>query len=201
MKLPELILASQSPRRAQILDTLGLPYRVSVPKDEEEIADFANVEQVVLRNSRRKAEVCLKYADSSDVIIGADTLVVLGQDVLGKPANEDEARETLQKLSGQTHEVITGISLLCMENNGEQQAAVRTRVTFKTMGPRDIEDYIATREPYDKAGAYAVQGLCSLFIEKIEGSYTNVMGLPIETLLIELSKITGVSVYDWFRRS
>jgi septum formation protein len=199
MRLPQIILASQSPRRRQLLETLGLPYRVEVPKDEEEEASPATVEEVTLRNSHRKATACLKLVkDPTDIIIGADTLVVLGEEVLGKPVDRNMARATLQKLSGQTHQVITAVTLLSPKF-GTRQLPVFSRVTFRTLNPSEIENYISTREPYDKAGAYAVQGLGALFIGHIEGSYTNVMGLPIEALLLELAELSGISVYDWFK--
>ncbi len=157
----------------------------------------SQVEEITLFNSLKKAESVLSRAGSEgNLVIAADTLVVLKGSVLGKPANPDEARRMLRGLSGETHRVVTGLTLLA--STGLRQRAVWSEVSFRPVTTEEMESYVATKEPYDKAGAYAVQGLSAMYIDRIEGSYTNVMGLPIEALLEELPLISKTSIYDWF---
>jgi septum formation protein len=197
--LPNLYLASQSPRRKQLLETLGLQYKSRTPVVTEETASAKDVVEVTQRNALLKAAEVQKHIVEgvADVVLGADTLVVLGNDVLGKPRNFEEAKSMLARLSGQTHRVISGISLLSKQY-GVRQTTDESFVTFKRIPPLEIEAYARTREPHDKAGSYAVQGLGALLIEKIEGSYTNVMGLPIEAFLRELESLTQIPIYSWF---
>ena len=198
-QLPTLILVSQSPRRRQLLDALCLDYRVELPGVDERMPEAREVEEVTLENSLRKAESIAGRRPKTgvtEIIIAADTLVVLNGRVLGKPSDRNEARKMLSQLSGNTHRVVTGLTLL--SEKGQRQRAVWSSVTFRKLATDEIESYLGTREPYDKAGSYAVQGLSALFIERIDGSYTNVMGLPIEALLEELPALSGIPVYDWF---
>lgn len=196
--LPNLVLASQSPRRKQILENVGLAFLVETPTAEEAHPNVEKVQEVTLQNSYDKAASILsRFASPKDIALGADTLVVIDNHVIGKPENKEGVLETLRKLSGRTHEVVTGLTLLS-PHYGCRKSVTLSRVTFRSLEASEIEEYAQTKEPYDKAGSYAVQGLGTLFISEIKGSYTNVMGLPVETLLPELSKLTGISPYQWF---
>jgi septum formation protein len=196
-EIPRLFLASQSPRRRQILGSLGLAFEVVASVAQEDHPHALQVETVTQQNALRKAKNA--NVSSEGVILGADTLVVLGDEVLGKPTDADEIRRMLGKLSANTHTVVTGIALVS-SRWGTRVSAMRSHVTFRRLPEREIEEYLLTREPYDKAGSYAVQGLGSLFIDRIDGSYTNVMGLPIELLLPELAALTHIPLYRWFAK-
>lgn len=196
--LPDLILASQSPRREQLLTSLGIPFTVENPDAEEESASAARAREITSLNALKKAKSVLpRLKDPSGIIIGADTLVVFGNEAIGKPKDARGVHSILRKLSGMTHEVVTGLTLLS-PRFGCRESVVTSRVSFKVITDKEIEDYSVTKEPYDKAGAYAVQGLGMLFINRIEGSYTNVMGLPLETFLRELQALTEIPIHHWF---
>ena len=195
---PSLFLASQSPRRKQILEGLGLKFRVLIPPAEEAHPDAASVEKVTQQNASLKASSVLEMLKApTDIVIGADTLVVLGDEVLGKPKDAAGVHSMLSRLSGATHTVFTGLSLLSPKY-GQRTSATKSLVTFRKITESEMDRYAGLVEPYDKAGSYAVQGVSCLFIEKIEGSYTNVMGLPSETFLKELEALTKISVFDFF---
>ncbi len=181
----ELILASGSPRRARLLKEILGSFRI-VPSDiEEEQQEGETPEAFALRVSREKAEAVSEspeHRSDAGWILAGDTIVVLGRKVLGKPRDAGHARRMLELLQGRQHEVITGI---CLLNRGRQVCrveAVRTRVWMRRIEPEELDAYIETGEPFDKAGAYAIQGHARRFIEKIEGSYSNVVGLPTERL-------------------
>lgn len=196
--LPQLLLVSTSPRRRQILESLNLPFKTIQPIGDEAVAEALNVESVTMNNSLLKAKSALAHAQNeTDILIGSDTLVVLGQQVMGKPLNKDEAIEMLSRLSGQWHRVITGLALVSRKY-GELKAFESSQIKFRKLTKEEIDSYVATKEPYDKAGSYAVQGLGALLIEKIEGSYTNVMGFPVEKFLMELNRFTQISLQEWF---
>lgn len=198
-QLPLLHLASESPRRRQLLEALGLKFTIQKPSTHEEHPDPQNADAIVMKNALAKASsVISTVAESHDVIIGADTLVILENEVLGKPTGAPQVIEMVKKLSGVTHEVVTGLALVS-PRMGVRNLAVRSHVKFHKLTEEQIRSYAETREPRDKAGSYAVQGLSALFIERIDGSYTNVMGLPIEALLLELPKLTGISIYEFFK--
>ena len=174
-----LVLASASPRRRELLDAAGIPFDVhAVDVDERQLdgeLPFPYVERV----ARLKATTAAaKFPDR--VVLGADTAVVVDGVVLGKPADPAEAASMLHKLSGRTHEVLTGIALA--RAGGVVSAVDRTLVWVDPLSDEEIRAYVATGEPLDKAGAYAVQGRASRFIPKIEGSYANVVGLPVALL-------------------
>lgn len=196
--LPRLLLASTSPRRRQILESLNLSFEVISPQSEEASAHSENVEEITMENSLLKARSGISLAKhETDIIIGSDTLVVLKDKVMGKPQNREDAFKMLSQLSGQWHRVVTGVALVS-KNYGELTTFDTSRIKFKSLIASEIENYVSTKEPYDKAGSYAVQGLGALLIEKIEGSYTNVMGFPIEKFLTELSLFTKISLKEWF---
>ncbi len=197
---PTLVLASQSPRRRQLLETLDLKFRVEIPDVEEASAEENNVEQVTQENAYLKASSCLsRLGDANEVALGADTLVVLEGVVLGKPKDRPEVLQMMERLSGRTHRVVTGICLVS-PRMGTRRALDTSYVTFRKITEAQRQDYANLLEPYDKAGSYAVQGLGALFIEKIQGSYTNVMGLPIELLMKEMALLLRISVFDLFTK-
>lgn len=179
-----LILASKSPRRKELLKQIGIPFVVVVSDAEEVSGNSWTPAALVVENAKRKARaVAEKYPDSP--VLGADTVVSSEGKIFGKPKDKDEARKMLTALSGKMHEVTTGLALI--NRNEIRTTNVTTKVFFDTMTKADIDAYIATDEPMDKAGAYAIQGKAARFIEKIEGSYSNVVGLPLNAL-IQLGK-------------
>jgi septum formation protein len=194
-----LILASQSPRRKQILESVGLACQVELPTSEEQHPHPGEtLDHIMETNALEKAlSVAKRFPEAKNVIVGADTLVILDGEALGKPTDKKSALKMLRKLSGRTHEVITGLALVS-ETFGNRTSAHRSQVTFHELAPTEIEAYANIAEPYDKAGSYAVQGVGALFIARIDGSYTNVMGLPVEGLLRELASLTGQPVFDFF---
>lgn len=193
-----LILASQSPRRAQLLEALGLPFKTLKIETQEKDPSIQELEKGVLENAFQKAVVGLQATqEPSAIVIAADTLVAIEGQVLGKPHDASEATRMLELLSGRKHQVVTGLVLMNQEGKSTQ-SAVSSWVVFKKLAPTEIQKYVQTLEPYDKAGSYAVQGLGTLFIERIEGSYTNIMGFPIEQFLRDLETLSEKSIYEWF---
>lgn len=176
MQLPKLILASGSPRRAEILNSVGWEFEKHLADIDESLRDDESPEDYVIRLAREKAEaVAERFPESA--VLGADTTVVIDNQILGKPVDLDDARRMLRLLSGTWHEVLTGVALV--ENSATRTAIQRTRVKFIDMTDDDIEFLAKNGAPLDKAGAYAVQAQAALFIEKVEGEYWNVVGLPI----------------------
>ena len=174
-----VILASGSPRRKELLDLAGIPFEV-VPSSAEEVKDNASAPaETVLENARRKA-ASVSASHAGRIVIGADTLVFYEGHVLGKPADRQNAYEMLSLLSGHTHQVFTGVCL----TNGDRTTAevVRTDVTFRNLTPKLIERYLDTGEYMDKAGAYGIQGRGCILVERLNGDYFNVVGLPISTV-------------------
>ena len=177
---PRLVLASASPRRTELLTAAGIPHIVRPAHIDESRLNAEGPEDYVLRLSREKATAAAAGIEESAVVLGADTVVLIGSEVAGKPVDEDDAERMLRALSGVWHEVLTGVAVSC---RGDVRSEVsRTRVKFAKMSPAEIAWYIGTGEPFDKAGGYAIQGGASRFIKEIEGSYSNVVGLPIETV-------------------
>jgi septum formation protein len=174
VRLP-LVLASQSPRRRELLAIAGIPFTVRVREVEEIRAPGEAPDSYVRRLARDKAEAA--WEGKSEIVLGADTIVVLDQEVLEKPRDAADARAMLQRLAGREHTVITGICL--RHPGGAQIDSSATRVRFTPITDDEIDAYVATGEPMDKAGAYAIQGLASKFVERIEGCYFNVIGLPL----------------------
>jgi septum formation protein len=187
--VPTLILASQSPRRRELLTVAGIPFKVRVRPVEEVIRDNEHAQDYVARLARAKADASWEGAD--EIVLGADTVVVLGEQVLEKPADAAAARGMLRSLSGRTHVVMTGI---CLRHAGGEICDVSmTRVRFVPLDDSEIDEYVASGEPLDKSGAYAIQGLASKFIDHIEGCYFNVMGLPLALVYRHLKALTGMA--------
>lgn len=186
-----IILASASPRRQELLRRIGLDFMI-IPADIDESSSFSKPSQIVCDICLRKAQYVAESAKTDDIIISADTLVFIDGICLGKPESLDDARRMLKTLSGRTHKVYTGVTVL--RNNFKDTRFVVTKVQFKTLCDEEIDGYIKTGEPMDKAGAYGLQGLGALFIEGIEGDYYNAIGLPVRTLY-EMLKKFGVSLF------
>ena len=178
-----IVLASASPRRKELLEMMGLEFEI-IPAQDELDAEGLSPAEAVAKIALGKAMSIAKQRDEKDLIIAADTLVCLNGELLGKPKNEAEAFEMLRKLSGNEHQVYTGVAVSCGEKNIAD--AEMTKVYFCEMSDDDIKNYIATSEPMDKAGSYGIQGKGAVFIEKIEGDYFNVMGLPLHKLSLML---------------
>jgi septum formation protein len=171
-----LVLASSSPRRAEILTSLGIPFIVDASSVDETPREGETAYDTAVRLAEEKAlEVLRRHPERW--ALGADTLVVLDETALGKPRDEEDARRMLRLLSGQEHRVVTGVAL-AREGRAPRKLMEESYVQMAALSPEEIGWYVATGEPMDKAGAYAVQGLGSRFIEGVRGSYTNVMGLP-----------------------
>ncbi|WGX76710.1 Maf family protein [Paraclostridium bifermentans] len=176
-----IILASGSPRRKEILENANLKFSVITSDVDEKIFENEEPIQLVLRLAFEK---CMSVAQNnpSDLVIGADTIVVLDNEILGKPKNEEEAFNTLSKLSNREHQVITGMSIVNLENEKKIVDYAISNVKFKKLTDQDIKDYISTKECLDKAGSYGIQGYGALLVEEIKGDYFNIVGLPISKL-------------------
>jgi septum formation protein len=183
--LPPLILASRSPRRTELLRQLGVEFKI-VPSEAAEIHhDQLTAREVSQINAYRKARtVAKKFPDA--LVLGADTLVSLDSALFGKPATLEEAYQMLEQLQGRTHEVVTGLCLLHLRNHRQKVFSESTAVTFLALDAVKIRRYLTKVNPLDKAGAYAIQEEGDMIVEKITGSYSNVVGLPVERLKAEL---------------
>ena len=187
-----LILASASPRRKELLANLGLNIKIKVSQvDETMEEDIPPAQQVEKLAERKAAAVASETAEG--LVIGADTLVVLAGKPLGKPANRQEAVQMINELQGKSHEVLTGLAVVDAATGQSVVTHQTTAVHFKPMTREQVERYVSTGEPYDKAGAYAVQGKASIFIESIQGCYFNVVGLPVSKLADAL-RVFGVEI-------
>ncbi|OIJ10270.1 septum formation inhibitor Maf [Anaerobacillus arseniciselenatis] len=181
--MKKLILASGSPRRKQLLEQAQLEFSISTSSVDESFNQTETPDQVVEQLAKRKArDVFLRHEDC--IIIGADTIVSINGEILGKPNNEEEAKEMLCLLSGKNHEVYTGVAIISDEKTVSFHE--RTIVSFLPLEESDIESYIGSGEPFDKAGSYGIQGLGALFVNKIDGCYFNVVGLPLARTVREL---------------
>jgi septum formation protein len=188
----QLILASGSPRRKELLEILGFPFEVVVSRSEEVIHEDMPPEKLAGQLALGKAlDVAQKY--QSGLVIGADTIVVLENQILGKPATKEEARQKLSLLSGSSNQVITGLAVVDAGSGEKQVAYETTKVWFRHLEAKEIEWYVETGEPMDKAGAYGIQGKGSILVDKIEGCYFNVVGLPLTRLYLMLKEM-GVSL-------
>jgi septum formation protein len=191
----KLVLASSSPRRVELLKYLGLPFTVSPSSWEETFDRTWRPERVVLELAKTKAEDVARSMPGGDnyILLGGDTIVVLDEQILGKPSSKEEACDMLRRLAGRTHTVYTGVAVLQLPSGELKQGFERSEVTFRKLDDKEIVAYVETGEPMDKAGAYALQGIGSAIVEKINGCYTNIIGFPIP-LLVRLLRESGISV-------
>lgn len=179
-----LILASGSPRRRELLSGMGYSFEIIVPDVDENVSGHAR--DVVAILSRRKAEAIAKNEDHG-IVIASDTLVSLDGHALGKPEDEADAHRMLSALSGRTHEVFTGVTIIDAATGKSETRSVRTGVRFRKISDEEIWAYILTGEPMDKAGAYGIQGGAGKFVDGYEGSYENVIGFPVDDIREMLS--------------
>lgn len=189
LKKYHIILASNSPRRRELLGGLGIPYDVKVlPDIEENYPEDLPVNQIAEYIAKEKAAAYRKEMTDNDLIITADTIVILGDEVMGKPVDADDARRMLRKLSGVTHQVTTGVCLTT--KLFQRHFSVTTDVTFKVLTEEEINHYVSVYKPFDKAGAYGIQEWIGYIgVTQLDGSYFNVMGLPVQRIYTEISKI------------
>lgn len=179
-----LILASESPRRKELMERMGLSFRIVTAEHDETMDPALPPEQEVARVSRCKAEAVAPLCQPEDLIVAADTIVVCAGRVMGKPRDAADAKQMLRLLSGQEHQVMTGLTV--WQGGCATTRTVVTRLRFRALAEAEIDAYVATGEPMGKAGSYAVQGLGSMLVEGLEGDYYNVMGLPVCTLALLL---------------
>ena len=185
----KLILASSSPRRAEILANAGLPFSVLSSAVDESPYPGEAPAALVQRLANAKADLVTARAVGPAIILAADTVVVLDDKILGKPSSTEDARHMLQQLSGRTHTVLTGVALVRLPDGERRQFIESTLVHFRPITDEELSSYLATGEPYDKAGAYAIQGQAGRYIPRIEGCYFNVVGLPLSRVLTELKTL------------
>lgn len=183
---PRFILASASPRRVALLGQLGIQFAVIPARVTELAPPYLTPQELAQFNAWRKARAVAE-AHPSAVVLGADTVVCLDQSIFGKPASLTEAHRMLSRLQGRTHQVITGVCLMHLAQRRRKTFSVTTRVTFRPLRSDQIRDYLRRINPLDKAGAYAIQENGELIVERIAGSFTNVVGLPLERLSRELA--------------
>ena len=194
-KIKKIILASASPRRKQMLLASGIPFTVVVSNIDEKPKENEGGHDYVQRNAREKAIAVNKMFSNEEIILSADTIVVTKDDkILEKPADHDHAKSMLQMLSGNTHLVLSGYSLF-QSNNELITRVIETFVTFRNISNREIDAYIKTGEPFDKSGGYGIQGRAMGFIESVQGSYTNVMGLPLSQVLLDLENFSDIKTF------
>ncbi|MCG8604078.1 Maf family protein [bacterium] len=181
----KLILASASPRRAQLLKLIGLKFEVVESRLNEDEETFTFPENQVLELSRMKASVVAETAHEG-VVVAADTVVAVGDKIFGKPKDAKDARKMLRQLSGRTHEVYTGFTILDTFTYATHNDFEKTEVTFREIDEDEIETYVKTEDPLDKAGAYGIQDQSAVFVTKINGCFYNVVGLPITKFYLRL---------------
>jgi len=187
--MKEILLVSSSPRRREILELLDIPFIQMNSHVDESLINYNNPVRLVSELAKLKANAIANQANNNQIVLGADTVVVYKHHILGKPNSSDDVYDYLRKLSNKCHKVITAIALHDIENKTYFVKHCVTKVCFKPITDEDIKGYIETHEPFDKAGAYAIQGIGSTFVKWIKGDYYNVMGLPITTLLEGLSQL------------
>ena len=193
-KLPYIYLASQSPRRRELLQQIGIRFRLLDVDVDESRLKHESPQDYVLRIAEKKAVTGWKSLAENDraPVLGADTVVVIDGEILGKPADSNQAGDMLAKLSGRTHEVLSAV---CVSDGTPSSRVSRSRVSFRSIGDAERAAYCATQEPLDKAGAYAIQGRAAVFVSSLEGSYSGVMGLPLfETAALLLE--AGFTLFD-----
>ena len=185
----KLILASSSPRRAEILRNAGIQFSVLSSAVDETAVPGESPQDLVRRLALAKVELVAARAVGPAIVIAADTIVALEGAILGKPRTSEDARQMLAKLSGRTHTVVTGVSLIRLPDVERREFIETTQVHFASVSKEEIAKYLSSGEPFDKAGAYAIQGLGGRFIPRIDGCYFNIVGLPLARLCKELTEL------------
>ena len=195
--MKRLILASNSPRRRELLEQIGVEFEV-IPSNAEEKVTKQEPSEVVEELSRQKAED-VAAAVEDGIVLGADTVVCQDGQIMGKPKDEADAKQMLQKLQGEEHSVYTGVTILVKENGAVQHVQTfsqETKVYVYEMTDEEIDRYIATGEPMDKAGAYGIQGRFAAYVDGIEGDYNNVVGLPVSAVWQELKELLSAESFE-----
>ena len=188
----KIILASKSPRRQEILETMGVQFEIDVADVDESVDESFSPIEAVCEISKRKAGKVAERHGKDEIIISADTVVVIDGKIIGKPRDTEDAFNILKNLSGRTHEVYTGFTVC---GNGKTKTDFEvTKVHFKKLYDDDIRRYIATGEPMDKAGAYGIQQKGNLFVEYIHGDYYNVVGFPISKICVTIKELFGINL-------
>ena len=192
--MKEFVLASASPRRKELLTQIGIPFRICV-SDADEIITQKYPEDIVKELAQIKAGEVFERGNQDAVVIGADTIVAYNENILGKPKTEEEAYEMIKMLQGNIHQVYTGMCIIWQEegNTKIRSFASVTEVEIYDMSEEEIRSYIATKEPYDKAGAYGIQGYFARYVKQIRGDYNNVVGLPVGSLYQILNSLNLLS--------
>lgn len=181
-----LILGSGSPRRRELLSLITPLFAIDTPEVDESLPEGLVPQRAVMTLAKKKAEAVAKHHTENDIVIGSDTIVVLDGEILGKPTDREDAKAMLRRLSGDTHRVFTGV---CIHHSGKSETFYsEASVTFAEMTDGEIDEYLDTGEPFDKAGAYGVQGFGARYIKSIDGDYYAVVGLPVQQLYRELRK-------------
>lgn len=193
-KFAEIILGSGSPRRRQILEALGIPHKVLTADVDERSLTARNPREFALKAALTKASALDTIVPKDKIVVAADTVVSLEGEIFFKPVDRADAISMLKKLSGKTHQVITGVAVREV-SRATQLDAVTTHVTIRTLSSREIEDYVDSGEPMDKAGSYGIQGVGQALVEKIDGDYFNVVGLPVFCLLNMLEAHGDVELF------
>jgi len=191
MEKKKIILASQSPRRKWLLEQIGLEFDIIPSNFDEDIENKKFSKKLIESLAYEKAKEVAERNDDKALIIAADTVVIMGSQILGKPIDEKDAENMLKKLSNKTHKVITAVAIIDKYEDKTLINSKISKVKFKKLSEREILDYIKTGEPMDKAGSYGIQAYGSLFVEKVEGCYNNIVGLPLN-LLAEMLKSFGI---------
>jgi len=191
----KFILASSSPRRIQLLLRLGLPIKIDPPRYEPNIIAGDPIDKVRL-TALEKARSVARYYTGNEIIIAADTIVVVDGNILGKPQSYDQAKEYLRKMLGKEHIVITGLAIICASGSKEITDYSISLVKFCNLSEKQLDRYISLSYPLDKAGAYAIQGLAALFVEKIDGDFWNVVGFPIPLFYSMLKEHFDIDLLD-----
>lgn len=191
-----LILASSSPRRKELLHSVGVQFEIISPSSDESLINQENPKEYAIRLATEKALSVSQNFEESCLVIGADTSVLVDSEILGKPSDDKEAYSMLEKISGRTHSVLTAFSIVKPRDTVLHIQVVETRVVVKTLEPWEIQGYIKTLEPMDKAGAYGIQGVGAFMVKEISGSYTNVVGLPLVEVLEALKKLGATGLFS-----
>lgn len=195
-ELQNIVLASASPRRRELLNQVGINVQVVPSNAKESLLTDETPEAHVVRLSCDKAmEVANRPGQQGRWFIGGDTVVVRDGEILGKPVDAAEAERMLRHLSGRSHRVISGFAVYDRQTSRTISEAITTKVFFKDLTSQEIEGYIASREPFDKAGSYAIQGIGSFMVPRIEGSYTNVVGLPLCEVIAALEELGAIKLF------
>lgn len=193
--MKKIILASTSPRRKEILKKIGIPFEIIPTNYEEDMTLDLPPAELVKHLSQNKAKEVTK-TQKNTIIIAADTIIAFKNQILGKPKSKQDAINTLKKLSNNNHSVFTGFTIIDTETNKSISRSVETKVFFKNLSDETITNYVASGEPLDKAGSYAIQSLGAVLVDKIEGDYFNIMGLPLSVLVDSLQKEFQLNIWE-----